>query len=268
MSILAPRNVYRYIKYVIGEQGQVLNRLLVRDQVGHPRPATYKLPPPDKAYGVKYPSDAFGTRDAVTFWNAPHVRKPRTKPPGPDLSNRVFGVVQSRTDAPLKSVMAHAYGSAPAKEDIMPSGTQHTKRVAAKAPPAEISAGATLSSALRTAAARERIRAQQSQGPGWKMSKFGKNTTGKLSTHSKNPAASHAAYAEMKRRKAELEAARKKGGMRYVDKVRARHAREAAAAAAQSAPSVHSEEGKSEAYAGGVPDDVPAMDMSSLEHEG
>lgn len=205
---------------------------------------------------------------AVTFWNAPQVRKPRTKPPGPDLSNRVFGVVQSRTDAPLKSVMAHAYGSAPAKEDIMPSGTQHTKRVAAKAPPADISAGATLSSALRTAAARERIRAQQSQGPGWKMSKFGKKTTGKLSTHSKNPAASHAAYAEMKRRKAELEAARKKGGMRYVDKVRARHAREAAAAAAQPAPSVHSEEGKSEAYAGGVPDDVPAMDMSSLEHEG
>ena len=65
MSILAPRNVYRYIKYVIGEQGQVLNRLLVRDQVGHPRPATYKLPPPDKAYGVKYPSDAFGTRDGA-----------------------------------------------------------------------------------------------------------------------------------------------------------------------------------------------------------
>ena len=252
----------RYIKYVAGEHGQTLNRLLVKDQVGHPRPTTYRLPPPDQAFGVKNPDAAFGAHDgmsllsvpprlcqfaplcptAIAYWNAPNVKPQKGRPTGPDLTNRVFGVVNARTDAPVSSIVGNAFGAHPIREPTIPAGTQHARDLAPKHHTPLAESGATISSALRTAAARERIRAQQDQGPGWKLSKFGKRAEGKLERMSVNPAAVHPAYAEMKRRRAELKAATAKGGLKYADTVRSHQG--------------HAEQ-----------EDIPQMDFSGVQRE-
>ena len=190
----------------------------------------------------------------MAYWDAPRVQRARAAPPGPDLSNRVFGVVSAKTDAPMKNIMGNGYGTTVRRESAMPAGSSHERKVAAPRRAGRggaVESSATIASALRTAATKERIRAAEQQGPGWKIGRFARQAQGKLERTSRNPAAHNPAYAEMLRRRAELAAATKAGGMRMADKVRAR----GGAARAHPEPAAAAES-------------VPAMDFSDMPTEG
>jgi len=224
-----------WIRKFKGQPGHRLNRLLVRDSLGRPRPSSYKLPPEDFSFGVKVVKDKHDAGATLHGWNSkvgpsPHdvLASKRAKIPRGKATG-VFGQPLARDNTDTGKVMAHQYGGKESRDD--PEYPLHSALTKPKALSGALAGGVrgTRAQTLRTQVTHEAIAAVEAPPSDWKIKRYD-GIGARLDT---SAARKPDAFKEMlrrrraaDRRRAEQTALFSKAGPKAVRRAAEAHARE------------------------------------------